>query len=63
MSKKEEILKFIEDVEKEPDDWRGMKVIILGNGRIGKTTYVNFLKKMLNVEAVCDSPFHNPVHL
>lgn len=56
--KKEDIILLFKDLETEPDDWRGMKVIILGNGRIGKTTYVNFLKKMLNQETVCLYELH-----
>lgn len=32
--------------------WRSMKVIILGNGRIGKTTLANFIKQYPNINQV-----------
>lgn len=52
VSNKNQILAMFEDLENEPDNWRGMKVIILGNSKIGKTTFVKYLQKMLNIEIV-----------
>lgn len=34
------------------EEWRLMKVIVLGNGRIGKTTFIHFLHKLLAPETV-----------
>jgi len=38
-------------IEKE-ERWRHMKVIVLGNGRIGKTTFVHFLNNLVSPQTV-----------
>lgn len=34
------------------EEWRVMKVVVLGNGQIGKTTFVRFIKHILDPSEV-----------
>lgn len=45
---REKIREMIESNE----EWRLMKVIVLGNGRIGKTTFIHFLQEMIAPQQV-----------
>lgn len=37
------------------EQWRAMKMIVLGNGQIGKTTFVRYLHQFLDPSVVCIS--------
>lgn len=41
------------DLLEESEEWKAMKMIVLGNGHIGKTTYVRFLHQFLDSTVVC----------
>jgi hypothetical protein len=49
LTNKEEIIRFLEELQKSSEEWRVMKLIILGNGQIGKTTFVQFIKQITNL--------------
>lgn len=39
---------YVSDLLKSNEEWRAMKMIVLGNGQIGKTTFVRFLHRHLD---------------
>lgn len=41
------------DLLEESEEWKAMKMIVLGNGQIGKTTFVRFLHRFLEPTMVC----------
>jgi hypothetical protein len=42
-----EIRPFLIELIKSSEEWKAMKLIILGHGRIGKTTMLHVLKDIL----------------
>jgi len=38
---------FLIELMKNSEEWRAMKLVVLGNGRIGKTTLLQSLKKLI----------------
>lgn len=40
--------KFLEELGKGHEEWRAMKLVIMGHGRIGKTTLLHVIKSQLN---------------
>lgn len=45
--KKEDIPQFLADLQKSSEELRAMKLMVLGDGRIGKTTLLNAMKRIL----------------
>lgn len=42
-----EIELFLKEIVKASSDWRSMKLVVLGNGRIGKTTTIDTIMKLI----------------
>lgn len=38
----------LEELKKSSEVWRAMKLVVLGHGRIGKTTLLHVLKSLLD---------------
>jgi hypothetical protein len=51
--KKEEIKPFLQELKTASEEWKAMKLIILGKGRIGKTTTLHVIKDILKERQVC----------
>jgi hypothetical protein len=49
--KEEDIQEFMEDLMKSSDELRAMKLVVLGDGRIGKTTLLNSMKLILDPDS------------
>jgi hypothetical protein len=49
--KKEDIQEFIKDLMKSSNELRAMKLVVLGDGRIGKTTLLNSMKLILDPDS------------
>jgi polynucleotide 5'-kinase involved in rRNA processing len=49
---KKDIRGFIEDLVKNSEEWRAMKLVVLGNGQIGKTTMLKVLKEIVTESTV-----------
>ena len=45
---------FLRDLMKSSESWRAMKLVVLGNGQIGKTTMLHTLKQLIQT-------LHDPV--
>ena len=43
----ESIQPFLEDLMTKSEPWRAMKLVVLGNGQIGKTTMLHSLKQLV----------------
>lgn len=43
-----EIEPFLKEMVKESSDWRKLKLVVLGNGRIGKTTTIDAITKLIH---------------
>lgn len=43
----QKVQQHLDDLVTSSAPWRSMKTIVLGNGQIGKTTFVNYLKNVL----------------
>lgn len=41
---------FLVDLMKKGEEWRSLKLVVLGNGQIGKTTLIRAIKQLLNLE-------------
>lgn len=41
---KDQIRSFFKEFETKSEEWKAMKLVVLGNGRIGKSTLVHKLK-------------------
>ena len=61
-----DIKPFLKDLMKNSEPWRAMKLVVLGNGRIGKTTMLHSLKKLVNgntVRAMKEIQTQNSTHV
>jgi hypothetical protein len=45
---REKMRKFLQELQRDYEEWRAMKLIVLGNGRIGKTTLLHTIRHFLN---------------
>lgn len=52
----EEMRAFISQLIEEGEQWKSMKMVVLGNGRIGKTTLLRTFDQLLDPSLiqVCD---------
>lgn len=48
---KDDIGPFLLDLMKKSEEWRALKIVVLGNGRIGKTTLIKAVKGILNLSS------------
>jgi hypothetical protein len=54
LTKATEIKQFLADLVASPTEWRAMKILVLGNGQIGKTTLVKHISRLVDAtERVC----------
>lgn len=44
---KEEMENFFFELQQGFEDWRAMKLVVIGHGKIGKTTLLHAIKKIL----------------
>jgi hypothetical protein len=47
----------LEQLANDSQEWKAMKLVILGNGQVGKTTMLHAIKGILNNSQVCYSLF------
>ncbi len=45
--KKDDIRKYIQQLISEGEEWKAIKMVVLGNGRIGKTTLLRAFDDIL----------------
>lgn len=50
-----EIRDYLRKIMEGNEEWRAMKVVVLGNGKIGKSTLIYEIKKTLDPMKVCSS--------
>ena len=43
-----DIHNFLMELQHSSENWHAMKLVVLGNGQIGKTTMLHAMKKLLN---------------
>ncbi len=53
-----DITKFMKELMKNSSEWKTMKIVILGHGRIGKTTLLRALKSQLAQHSTVRSHIH-----
>lgn len=46
----QEIERTMYQLQDSSEEWRAIKLVVLGNGRIGKTTLLKALKQSLNID-------------
>ncbi len=49
---KDEMRTFISQLIQEGEQWKSMKMVVLGNGRIGKTTLLRAFDKLLDPSSI-----------
>lgn len=53
-----EIKRYLDELVASGAPWRSMKTIVLGNGQIGKTTFVGHLKNVLANKSLLNSVYN-----
>ncbi len=49
---KAEIKKYIQELMRDAEEWRAIKMVVVGNGRIGKTTLLHSVNDILNSSSI-----------
>jgi hypothetical protein len=60
-----EIRAFVEELKANSSEWRAMKLVTLGHGRIGKTTLLSRMRSLIDsswIHDVCTFIFCQNVH-
>ncbi len=50
---KDEMRKYIDQLISDSEPWRAIKMVVLGNGRIGKTTLLRYIDKIIDNKVFC----------
>lgn len=48
MQEKQQIRNFLQEMGNSVEEWRSLKLVVLGHGQIGKTTFLVALKRLLH---------------
>lgn len=51
LTKRAEMREFLLELRKGVEEWRALKLVVLGHGRIGKSTLVQALKDIIQVDS------------